>query len=292
MSQPVIKLSEPGSRPVLPVESRFRLGATITPEQQAFLDEYGFLHFEGVASPEEVAMICSEVDRVARSWLAEGRKKVFGIPVFYGRGPDGERWVQRLAFTSCFSDAIKGFVRDPRFEPIRRLIGEDARVGDREKDGVVVNRYVNVEGSAYARLGWHTDGLRDLFYLRMPDQMLNVGLHLDDCPARMGGLRLIPGTHKQGFFKMCFYKPYFVSHKADPDEICVETRAGDLTIHDGRLWHRVERSPLTGAASIRRSMYVPYLTGPEERKSEESRTPGYHYLGVALRGLRGLRWRR
>ena len=100
--------------------------------------------------------------------------------------------------------------------PILELIGDDARVGDREKDGVVVNRYLNVPGSVYPRLGWHTDGLRDLFYGRMPQQMLNIGLHLDRCTRDNGGLRLIPGSHRQGFWSMCFRKPYFVSHRRRP----------------------------------------------------------------------------
>ncbi|MEC9073064.1 MAG: hypothetical protein VX938_11810, partial [Myxococcota bacterium] len=73
-------------------------------------------------------------------------------------------------------------------------------------------------------------------------------------------------------------------HKPDPQEICVETEPGDLTIHDGRLWHRVARSQTPGA--VRRSMYVPYLTGPVEPKNEESSTPGYHYLGRLMRSVR------
>lgn len=275
----------------LPVTTRFRLGATISPDQQAFLDYYGFLHFEGVASASEVAMITSEMDRVEAQWLAEERKTIHGIPVFWGRSPDGRKAVQRFAFTSVFSPAIGDFVRDPRFEPARTLVGMEARVGDREKDGVVINRYWNVPGSAYPRLGWHTDGLRDLFNLRMPDKMLNVGLHLDDCPADNGGLRLIPGSHNQGFMAMAFSKPYFVWHKPDPREIAVETRAGDLTVHDGRLWHRVEQSTREGDASLRRSMYVPYLTGPYEPKDDASPTPPYHKLGVLLRRLRTARAR-
>jgi ectoine hydroxylase-related dioxygenase (phytanoyl-CoA dioxygenase family) len=149
---------------------------------------------------------------------------------------------------------------------------------------VVVNRYLNVPGSVHPRLGWHTDGLRDLFYGRMPQQMLNIGLHLDRCTRDNGGLRLIPGSHTQGFWSMCFRKPYFVSHGEDPDEICVETEPGDLTVHDGRLWHRVARSRREGAASLRRSMYLPYLTGPYEPKSEDSPTPLYHRVGEWMRG--------
>jgi len=167
---------------------------------------------------------------------------------------------------------------------------KDARIGDAEKDGVVINRYLNVEGSAYPRLGWHTDGLRDLFYGRMPVRMLNIGLHLDDCPADNGGLRLIPGTHTQHFFRMCFRKLYFLSHAPDPEEIVVETEPGDVTVHDGRLWHRVARATTDGTLRLRRTMYVPYLTDPiVEEKHDGSPTPGYHRLGMLLRrvGLLG-----
>ncbi len=262
---------------------RFRLGPEITAEQSDHLDRHGFLHFEGVASQDEVAMIGAEMERIEQAWIEEGRTHVFGIPLFFGRGLDGRPLLQRLAFTSVFSEPIRTFVRDSRFEPLRRLVGDEARVGDAEKDGVVINRYLNVPGSVYPRLGWHTDGLRDLFYGRLPLRFLNVGLHLDACDASNGGLRLIPGSHLQGFWSMAFRKPYFVSHAPDPEEVCVETQPGDLTVHDGRLWHRVARSTRAGAASLRRSMYVPYLTGPYEPKSDTSPTPAYHKVGAWMR---------
>ena len=125
-----------------------------------------------------------------------------------------------------FSSRVHAFVRDPRFAPILGLIGDGARIGDREKDGVVFNRYVNIPGSVYPRLGWHTDGLRDLFYGRMPEEQLNVGLHLDRCTRSNGGLRLIPGSHRQGFWSMCFRKPYFVWHRPDPAGGLRRDRAG------------------------------------------------------------------
>ncbi len=268
--------------------TRFTLGPEITSEQRRFLDEHGFLVFSNVAREAEVRMIASELDRIEDRWLSEQRSTVNGIPLFWGKN-EGKPFLQRFPFTSTFSEDIKGFVRDPRFAPIRDLVGQGARVGDSEKDGVVVNRYINVPGSVHPRLGWHTDGLRDLFYLRMPKPMLNIGLHLDRCTRDNGGLRLIPGSHKQGFWSMCFRKVYFLSHAPDRDEVAVETEPGDLTVHDGRLWHRVAVSTRTGAASLRRSMYVPYLTDPYEPKSEASKTPLYHHLGAAIRRLKSRR---
>jgi phytanoyl-CoA hydroxylase len=270
----------------VPLSTRFRLGDRVTSEQRAFLDLHGFLLFEKVASEDEVSRLLAELDGIERRWLAEGREAVFGIPLFQGTGEGGSAMIQRFPFTSCFSDVIHEFVRDPRFLPIRELIGKDTRVGDREKDGVVVNRYLNAPGSVHPKLGWHTDGLRDLFYLRMPKQMLNVGLHFDCVRAEDGGLRLLPGTHTQGFLSMCFRKRYFVEHTPDPDEIAIETEPGDLTIHDGRLWHRVQLSPHTGARSLRRTMYVPYLTDAYQPKDDHSPTPLYHRIGQLIRRQR------
>jgi ectoine hydroxylase-related dioxygenase (phytanoyl-CoA dioxygenase family) len=267
----------------LALDKTFTLGDEITDEQRAFLDQHGFLIFKGVASPDEVTTILEEADRIADQWLSARRKKVNGIPLFYGLGIDGQPYIQRLAFTSLFSSFIRDFVRDDRFAPIRGLIGNDTRVGDREKDGVVINRYFQASGSVYPKLGWHTDGLRDLFYLRMPKQMLNVGLHFDRIHMEDGGLRLIPGSHEQGFRDMCFRKLYFLDHRPDPYEFAIETDPGDLTIHDGRLWHRVEQSPHRGERSFRRSMYVPYLTDEYQPKYETSKTPFYHHLGSAMR---------
>jgi hypothetical protein len=91
---------------------------------------------------------------------------------------------------------------------------------------------------------------------------------------------------------MLFGKAYFVSHAPDPHEVAVETEPGDLTVHDGRLWHRVEASPKEGWGSLRRTMYVPYLTDAYSPKREDSPMPFYHRLGMLQRRLnRGLRRR-
>lgn len=272
----------------LPLSSRFTLGPEITPVQRAFLDQHGFILFSRVVAPSEIAQIDREVRAIQERWLAEGRTKVYGIPLWVGRDPEGAPFIQRFAFTSMFSEYLREFVRDARFTPVRGLIAGDTRVGDQEKDGVVFNRNMNVPGSAYPKLGWHTDGLRDLFYMKLPGPMLNVGLHLDRVGKDDGGLRVIPGSHRQGFGSMCFRKPYFVWHRPDPQEVAIETQPGDLTVHDGRTWHRVAASPHEGWRSLRRTMYVPYLSGPYQPKDESSRMPAYHHLGRFMRWLKRL----
>ncbi len=274
----------------LPLGTRFRLRDALTPIQRAFLDRHGYVVFDRVATRPEVDGILAEVDRIEADLLSAGKSKVYGVPVWFGLDPDGKDFLYRMGFTSVYSAFLAAFVRDLRFEPIRRLIGEDARIGDEEKDGVVFNRYVRAEGSLRPNLAWHTDALRDVFYNRkMPGPMLNVGLHFDRIRPEDGGLRLLPGTHTQGVWSTLFSKIHFVTQTPDRREVAVETWPGDLTVHDGRMWHRVEGSPKTGWESLRRSMYVPYVCDSYQPKSEASATPAYMRLFDAIMRMRSAR---
>ena len=260
----------------LPLATRFRLGEAIPPVQDAFLAKHGFIVYDRVADRDEVNTILAEVDRIEADLLAKGERKIFGVPVWFGLDPDGHEYLFRMGFTSVYSDFLAGFVRDARFEPIRCLIGKDARIGDREKDGVVFNRYVRAESSLRPNLAWHTDALRDVFYNgKMPGPMLNVGLHFDRIRPTDGGLRLLPGTHTHRAWSTLFSKIHFVSDGPDRRELAVETWPGDLTVHDGRMWHRVVAAPGTGWSTLRRSMYVPYVADSYQPKSEDSATPMY-----------------
>ena len=273
----------------LPLTTRFVLGPTITAVQHAFLAAHGFLLFDRVASDGEVAALREAVSDVSQRVVADGLRHVRGVPVWIGGDPDGRRTVQRLAFTSTFSPVIEAFVRDARFEPLRTLVGEGARLGLHEKDGVVLNRYLRAEKSLRDGVGWHTDGLRDVFYGRLPRRQLNVGLHLNRIRAEDGGLRILPGSHRQGVLGTLFRKPYFVSQRPDPQELVVETEPGDLTVHDGRMWHRVAPSTREGWASERISLYVPYVTDAPQPKTDESRPRLYHR--VFDLAMRWRRWR-
>lgn len=271
----------------LPLDTRFDLNSGLTDVHRAFLAIHGFLIFGEVFAEHEVDEMNRDIDRVRQEWIDESRTSVNGIPLFIGKTADGTHLLQRMPFTSCFSPVVKDKIRDARLEPIKSLIGQEVRIGEQEKDGCVVNTYLNVKGSVYPRLGWHTDGLRDVFYLRKPKQMLNVGIHLSNCPIDNGGLRLIPGSHEQSMFAMAFRKLSFIDHRPDKHEVSVETRRGDLTVHDGRLWHRVAQSTRVGERSFRRSMYVPYLTDEYSPKDTKSKTPFYHRLGQLSRRFKG-----
>ena len=52
-------------------------------------------------------------------------------------------------------------IQEPRIQNLRFLIGKEARLTENERDGMVVNHYVNTGESKYTKLGWHTDGARN-----------------------------------------------------------------------------------------------------------------------------------
>jgi ectoine hydroxylase-related dioxygenase (phytanoyl-CoA dioxygenase family) len=257
---------------------KFTFEGILTEEQINFFQKNGFIHFEKYASQETVDAIIQSTEQVQRRWVKENVQKINGVPIKYGVDENGETIVQRFAFTNQHSEAVSRFANNPALDALRVLMPEGARLGLEEKDGVVFNHYVNSEGSNFYHMGWHTDSARDIFYGKKVAPMLNIGFYLDDSTADKGGLRVLPGTHKQGLWDLLFRKKYYLNNYDDKNEVLVEAKAGDLVIHDGRIWHRVAPSPLTGAASRRRVMYIPMIVGKYNPKTEKSTTPLYLHL--------------
>ena len=254
---------------------RFELGESLTAEQREFFDTFGFIRFKQFKTREEVKKLVSEVEAIDARLVAEGREIINGVPLIIGKRPDGSKYIQRMCFSSLFGENLHQFLQDPRFKAILDFAGPGFRIGERERDGLVVNHYRREAGSSYKRLGWHTDSLRDLFYMEMPRRYLNVGFYLDDSPIEKGGVRLIPFSQNQGIWPMLTRKAHFMDTDPDPGEYALVAEAGDLTFHDGRIWHRVAEASVTGDASQRRVMYVPLMEGPLKLKSEDSPMPVY-----------------
>jgi phytanoyl-CoA hydroxylase len=261
----------------------FKLGEKITDEQMAFFQKHGVLMFRNFIPVETVENIKNEVTRIERQLLDEGVDKIHGIPLKFGKDEHGNKTIQRICFTSKYSVILQELLRDPRLQALTELVRPyEGRIGEYEKDGLVLNNYIRTPNSAFSQMGWHTDSPRDLFLGQRIMPMLNVGIHLDTCPFENGGLRIMPGTHTQGILRLLFGKKYFIDHRPDRREVGFDINAGDLTVHDGRLWHRVQQSPHYGEASRRRVMYVPVVTGKYQPKNDKSKTPFYHRLASTV----------
>jgi phytanoyl-CoA hydroxylase len=262
---------------------KFTLGDRLTEEQIKFFDRNGFIHFRSVAPLPEVQSIIDSTEDIQSKWIKNGIKKINGVPIKFGHDETGREIVHRFPFTSQYSEPVHHFVTSQRVKCLQDLLPKGSRIAENEKDGVIVNHYVNTASSNFRQMGWHTDSMRDIFYGKKVMPMLNVGLYLDDSSGDKGGLRIIPGTHKQNLFSMLFKKAYFMNNEEDKNEMLVDAKAGDMVVHDGRIWHRVAMSPLLGAASRRRVMYIPVIVGKYMPKSEESATPFYHHFQKLVR---------
>jgi len=258
-----------------------RFGQSLTAEQKDTFKTHGVIQFKNFVDKETVKLFLNEVKNVEQHLLTSGTQKINGIPLKFGHDAAGEKFIQRIAFTSHYSDVLSNFLKDSKLAQLAELLHPyEGRIGANEKDGLVVNHYVNTPESEFKQLGWHTDSPRDIFLGSRIMPMLNIGLHLDDYPFEKGGLRVLTGTHTQGLFKLLFRKKYFVDNDPDPQEVGFNIEAGDLTVHDGRLWHRVQRSPFFGEESRRRVMYIPIVTGAYKPKHADSPTPFYHKLAL------------
>lgn len=260
-------------------EPVFTLGERLTDEQLEYFDTHGAIVFRNFVSREQAKLFLSEAHKIEKQWIEEGKEKVNGTPLKYGKDENGNATIQRLCFLSQHSPVLHELLQDKRLSLLTELLKPyEGRIGENEKDGLVMNNYVRTPNSAFSQMGWHTDAPRDLFLGQKIMPMLNVGIHLDDCPFENGGLRIIPGTHKQGMLKLLFGKKYFIDNNADKREAGFDMFSGDLSVHDGRLWHRVQQSPHFGEKSRRRVMYIPIITGKYMPKNENSKTPFYHKL--------------
>jgi len=255
----------------------FVLGEKVTSEQASFFHKNGVIIFRNVFKPETVEFFISELNRIEKKLLDEGVDKINGVPLKFGKDHNGQTIIQRLCFLSNYSTAFHEFLKDPRLQALIELLYPyTGRIAENEKDGLILNHYVRTPESNFSQMGWHTDSPRDLFLGQKIMPMLNVGIHLDKVPFEAGGLRVLPGTHTQGVLRLLFKKKYFIDNNPDAREIGFDINPGDLTVHDGRIWHRAQQSPFIGEASRRRVMYVPIITGKYMPKDENSKTPFYH----------------
>lgn len=259
----------------------FTLSDKLTTAQLDFFNQHGFIHFKNFIEPETVSSIIEASKQVETKWINENIKKINGVPIKYGKDFDGAPIVQRFAFINQHHQTLSGLLLDPRFSALLELAGQGARLGTEEKDGMVLNHYINGPESKFSKMGWHTDGLRDIFYGGKLNPMLNVGIHLSTQHQENGGLKILPGTHKQSIYQMLFRKKYFLDNNADAKEVSILPNAGDLTVHDGRLWHRVAQSTIQGEESRRRVIYIPIIAGKYAPKNENSPTVFYQrFAGI------------
>ena len=96
----------------------FSLSEKITPEQVEFFQTNGLLHFRNFISRDTVQLFLSEIHRIEKELLEKGIDKINGTPLKMGKDEHGQPMIQRLCFTSLYSDPLHEFLQDAVRHPL------------------------------------------------------------------------------------------------------------------------------------------------------------------------------
>jgi len=199
-----------------PLRKSFTPG-TSDAELRAFLEEFGYLHIQGLFSEKEMAAVEADYPKAVphyeqgdpRAWFATTK--------------DGVEHLVRMEGFERFSPATVALIEDERFRRIGRIPGLDhaerkpgARVGALVKPIGVVKGISDVPWHKDCSLGRHSYECCSL----------TVGISVTGADAESGQLRVVPGTHRALVWPAPCVQPGL-----DLEPIDLPTRTGDVTVH-------------------------------------------------------------
>lgn len=203
----------------------------LTESQIGFYRENGYLLVENAVEPEPLAAM----QRVTRDLIERSRGVSDSNDLFdldEGHGPDTPRLTRiKLPHTrdAVFSDTLHG---DRLAAILKPLLGSNIRLHTSK-----LNTKAPGGGAA---VEWHQDWA---FYPHTNDDILAVGIMLEDVDEANGPLMVMPGTHTA---------PILSHHRngvfcgaidpADPlfdrdSAVTITGKAGDMSIHHARVLH-------------------------------------------------------
>ena len=203
----------------------------ISAQDVAFYREHGYVVVPGILDPETVAALRRELAR-----LLEGAREVSGHGPVYdlepGHRTDAPR-VRRIKTPHRHSEMFRKLYRHPRLVSIlQAMLGPGVRL-----HGSKINLKAPHYGSP---VEWHQDWA---FYPHTNDDVLAVGVMLDDATSDNGPLLVVPGTHRGPTFD--HHADGYFCGAIDPTAIGAEIaravpltgRAGSMSFHHVRMLH-------------------------------------------------------
>ncbi len=200
-------------------------------DQIDFYNEHGYLAVEGVLSDAEVEDLRRVSDEfVARSGAVTESDNVFDLEP--GHTPESPK-LRRLKGPSAQHPVYESTLRHERIgDIVSELIGPHFRT-----NGDKLNMKSEEFGSP---VEWHQDWA---FYPHTNDDMLAVGVAIDDMTRENGCLMVIPGSHRGKIYD--HHDPdkgYFVGAVTeeefdDSEAAMVEVEAGGISLHHVRALH-------------------------------------------------------
>ena len=201
----------------------------LTSKKIDFYHENGYLGVEGVLSADEVA----ELRRVTEGFVQLSASVTEHTDVFDlepGHTPESPK-LRRLKDPVTQHEVYKKFLHHPRIlDIVEQLIGPGLRTNGNK---------LNMKSPEYGSpVEWHQDWA---FYPHTNDDILAVGVSMDEMKYENGCLLVIPGSHKgpvyshhqDGHFAGAVTEELPDADKAVP----IELEEGGISIHHVRTLH-------------------------------------------------------
>ncbi len=201
----------------------------LTSKKIDFYHENGYLGVEGVLSADEVA----ELRRVTEGFVQLSASVTEHTDVFDlepGHTPESPK-LRRLKDPIKHHEVYKKFLHHPRIlDIVEQLIGPGLRTNGNK---------LNMKSPEYGSpVEWHQDWA---FFPHTNDDLLVVGVSMDEMKYENGCLLVIPGSHKgpvyshhqDGHFAGAVTEEVPDADKAVP----IELEAGGISIHHVRTLH-------------------------------------------------------
>ena len=204
---------------------------TLTPDQIDFYEEHGYLVLPNRLPAEVVASLRAEIARFeeeAKSLTASNDR----LDLEDSHTPETPR-LRRIKLPHRISDVVRELMySDLILAPARDLIGPDLRLHTTK---------LNMKSAGYgAAVEWHQDYA---FYPHTNDDILAIGVIIDDMAEENGPLMVFPRSHKgpvydhhvDGVFAGAFL-PEAVGLDMK-DAVQLTGPAGSISLHHGRIVH-------------------------------------------------------
>ncbi|MFW6174622.1 MAG: phytanoyl-CoA dioxygenase family protein [Chloroflexota bacterium] len=201
----------------------------LTQEQVDFYKENGYIAVEDVLTEQEIA----DLRRVTEEFVEKSRETTEHTDQFDlepGHTPESPR-LRRLKSPEKQHPVYDRTLRHEKvLDIVEDLVGPDIRT---------IGAKLNMKSAGFgSQVEWHQDWA---FYPHTNDDILEVGIPLDDMTVENGALMVIPGTHKgpvlshheDGVFVGAVPESEFNMEEAVP----LEVKAGGITLHHVRALH-------------------------------------------------------
>jgi ectoine hydroxylase len=218
----------------------------ITDDQFGFYQEHGYLVLEQHLPTDWLEKIRAEISRFedeARGMVASNDR----LDLEDSHTPDNPR-LRRIKLPHNISEVMRELLfSDLILGPARDLIGPNIRLHTSK---------LNMKSAGYgAAVEWHQDYA---FYPHTNDDILAIGVIIDDMASENGPLKVYPGSHRgpvhdhhvDGVFAGAFNPEDNGLDASDAVEL--NGPAGSLSIHHGRIIHG---SALNTSARARRILF-------------------------------------